>query len=351
MGEAFDCRRRGSAGREGRALMKPSAVRRGYQALERFGAAMFRRMDNLYLTLWHASRQPQRRGDGLGRPDWPVTPGAYVVGNPQAAIAVCTLTSNELMRPIAMLPGVAIAGRLYTCNMGIEKIVSNVCANTNIRVLLLCGRDSVLFKPAQSLRALVENGVTPDKHIVGAQGYLPVLSGIDPNAVEQFRSQITLVERIGETDVDEIGAEVKRLVDEFPPDPSATPAWVPVRAVPSSAKAQAEVEGDDSRFVVLSPGGKREPLSYDPKGYFVITLERANDRIVALHFLPDATPAHSMRGGSGEGMLLALIREGLVTQMSHAGYLGGELAKAESALRLGLQYDQDKPLQQVMEAP
>ncbi|MBC5823413.1 MAG: hypothetical protein GIW99_07360 [Candidatus Eremiobacteraeota bacterium] len=331
--------------------METSPFRRAYQALERFGAAMFRRMDNFYLTFWHASRGVRRRDDGLPDHVWPVTPGAYVVGNPQAAIAVCTLTSNELMRPIAMLPGVAIAGRLYTCNMGIEKIVSNVCANASIRVLLLCGRDSVLFKQAQSLRALMENGITPDKHIVGAQGYLPVLGGIDPNAVEQFRRQIMLVDRIGETDVDEIGAEVKRLVQEFPPESSAMPASVPVRNVPSSAQAQDEVEGDDSRFVVLSPGGKREPLSYDPKGYFVITLERANDRIVARHYLPDATPAHSMRGRSGEGMLLAFIHEGLVTQMSHAGYLGGELAKAESALRLGLEYEQDKQLGAAPQAP
>jgi hypothetical protein len=36
----------------------------------------------------------------------------------------------------------------------------------------------------------------------------------------------------------------------------------------------------------------------------------------------------------------------LISQLSHAGYLGAELAKAESALRLGLgiYYEQDRPL-------
>src|SRR5262249_32922099 len=34
----------------------------------------------------------------------------------------------------------------------------------------------------------------------------------------------------------------------------------------------------------------------------------------------------------------------LVTQLDHAGYLGAELAKAETALRLGLRYVQDRPL-------
>jgi len=43
-------------------------------------------------------------------------------------------------------------------------------------------------------------------------------------------------------------------------------------------------------------------------------------------------------------MLLGLLRDGLVTQLSHAGYLGEELAKAQSALQFGLRYDQDRPL-------
>ncbi len=34
-------------------------------------------------------------------------------------------------------------------------------------------------------------------------------------------------------------------------------------------------------------------------------------------------------------MVLGLIRENLISQLSHAGYLGAELAKAEAALRLG----------------
>jgi len=43
-------------------------------------------------------------------------------------------------------------------------------------------------------------------------------------------------------------------------------------------------------------------------------------------------------------MLLGLLRDGLVTQLSHAGYLGEELAKAQTALQFNLRYDQDRPL-------
>jgi hypothetical protein len=47
-------------------------------------------------------------------------------------------------------------------------------------------------------------------------------------------------------------------------------------------------------------------------------------------------------------MLLGLLREGLISQLSHAGYLGIELAKAETALRFGsnVRYEQDRVLRQ-----
>jgi len=76
----------------------------------------------------------------------------------------------------------------------------------------------------------------------------------------------------------------------------------------------------------------------------VITLDRPADQIVVRHYRPDHTPAHEMRGRNGSSMFLGLIRQRLVSQLSHAGYLGAELAKADAALRLGLRYAQDRPL-------
>jgi hypothetical protein len=103
-------------------------------------------------------------------------------------------------------------------------------------------------------------------------------------------------------------------------------------------------------FTPIRPGGTRDPLQYDPKGYFVISLDRQPEQIIMRHYRPDHAPAHEMRGHSAGPMLLGLLREGLVTQLSHAGYLGEELAKAEAALRFDLRYDQDRPLRR-REAP
>jgi tetrahydromethanopterin S-methyltransferase subunit A len=262
---------------------------------------------------------------------WPVIAGSYEVGDPHGPVAICTLTTESLLAPLVHLPGVAIAGMVYTANLGITRIVINVTANPAIRFLLICGKDSPLFHPGQSLVALAERGLDADRRIVGAIGYEPVLSTLDPTRVAQFRRQVEVVDWAGEEDLQALEAGVGGLVAR---NPGRFAAGDGAAGVPQA----------EERFTSIRPGGTREPLQYDPKGYFVITLDREREQIILRHYLPDHTPAHEMRGRTAGPMVLGLLREGLVTQLSHAGYLGEELAKAEAALRVDLRYDQDRPL-------
>jgi hypothetical protein len=282
------------------------------------------------LTL-RAVRRAIRRA--AGRPAWPVHPGSYVTGDPSSSVAVCTLSDAALAEGAAALPGVAIAGRLYTANLGIERVIGNVTANPNIRFLLLCGRDSPLFRPGDALRALAVNGTDAQRRIRGTVGYMPTLAGVPAAAVESFRRQVEVVDRRGETSLDGLRALVAELAGR---DPG------PFTAPGHAGASQAAPAGG---FTEIRPGGRRrDPLGYDPAGYFVISLDRRHAKIVAEHYHADHTPAHRMRGNGAETILAGLLRDGLVTQPSHAGYLGAELAKAETAMRLGLRYEQDKPL-------
>jgi tetrahydromethanopterin S-methyltransferase subunit A len=268
---------------------------------------------------------------------WPVIAGSYEVGDPHGPVAICTLTTESLIAPLVRLPGVAIAGKVYTANLGITRIVINVTANPAIRFLLVCGKDSPIFHPGQSLVALAERSLDADRRIVGAIGYEPVLSTLDPTRVAQFRQQVEIVDWAGEENLQALAEGVSGLVAR---NPGRFAAGDGSAAVPQA----------DEQFTLIRPGGTREPLQYDPKGYFVITLDREQEQISIRHYLPNHTPAHEMRGRTAGPMVLGLLREGLVTQLSHAGYLGEELAKAEAALRLDLRYDQDRPLRH-REAP
>jgi hypothetical protein len=164
-----------------------------------------------------------------------------------------------------------------------------------------------------------------------------VLQTLAPERVARFRQQVEVSDWSGEEDPARLGTAIAALV-----------ARSPGRF--AGGVDASDLEGPLERFTPMRPGGVREPLQYDPKGYFVITLDRTGAQIILRHFLPDHTPAHEMRGHAADAMLLGLLREGLVSQLSHAGYLGEELAKAEAALRLDLRYDQDRPLRR-MAAP
>lgn len=273
-----------------------------------------------------------------GTSTWPVIGGSYVVGDPGSPVAVCSLTSADLMQPLARLPGVAIAGRVVTPNLGIEHIIGNVTANRALRFLLLCGKESPVFQPAQALHALLANGVTPDKRIIDAEGPLPILKNLPLAQIAAFRRQVELVDCTGTTDMATLAQQIQSLVQRNP-GPFAE-EWEHDEKQSKTTSGEEQQES----FVRLKPGGKRQPLLYDPKGFFIITLNQAEKEIVVRHYLPDQTPAHEMRGRSAESLVLGLLREDLISQMSHAGYLGIELAKAEMALRSGWHYEQDRPL-------
>src|SRR5712664_4869903 len=258
-------------------------------------------------------------------------PGTYQVGDPNGPVAVCALTSERLIAPLVAVPGVAIAGMVYTANLGITRIIVNITSNPAIRFLLICGKDSALFKPRQSLVALSEKGVDDKRRIIDAAGYDPVLPSIESEQVAQFRKQVEILDWTDEEDLQVLQERVKSLSERNP-------------GVFATGQKEGETRRKQEEFVSIRPGGQREPLLYDPKGYFVITIEPEQKEILLRHYLADHTPAHEMWGRGATSMLLGLLRDGLVTQLSHAGYLGEELAKAQIALQLGLRYDQDRLL-------
>ncbi len=231
-------------------------------------------------------------------------------------------------------------GGVYTPNLGIEKIILNVTTNPAIRFLVLCGRGSPVFHPAQAIRALIRDGVTSERRIIGAEGHFPVLRNVVFERIEAFRRQVDLVGLTGETNIEALAPRLRALA-ECAPGSHSGPR-------PDNRKAEsappADSVGPRGAFMPIQPGGKREPLVNDPKGFFVVTVDHGAREIVCQHYWSDHKPGHEMRGCSAEAMLLGLSRAGLVSQLSHAGYLGAELAKAEAALRLGLRYEQDRPL-------
>jgi thymidylate synthase len=83
----------------------------------------------------------------------------------------------------------------------------------------------------------------------------------------------------------------------------------------------------------------------DPRGNWLIEVDRENKLIVAKLFTPDMSTEMAMfHGGTAESVAYQIGDWELITNTSHAEIIGIELAKAEIALKQGLEYRQDRPL-------
>lgn len=164
--------------------------------------------------------------------EYPTEPGCYLRGNHYSPVAVVvTLNAPYGVMPaeikdippdveklvrVAIETGAALSGTLQTENIGIEKIVCNVVGNPNIRYIILCGREVDGHYAGDALRALIENGIDPNRTIIGSKGVTPYLFNVPKEAIERFRKQVTLVNLLGEQNPDVISKAVWTCYQETP---------------------------------------------------------------------------------------------------------------------------------------
>lgn len=258
----------------------------------------------------------------------PYTPGDFVLGSPESPVAVCTLGTQSLLPKLEGRPEVAIAGRVYTENVGVEKMVQNLLANPRLRVLLLCGRES-RHRVGQAILSLHRNGVDPvTKRIRGATGPEPVLPNLSEQEVTTFQAHFQVIDLIGEQDVDRILERASAcLVDP--------PIALPPVTEPAAPGVPAVIRAEPDPAVVWT---------YDPCGFFLIHLDRGRGLLLLEHYGQDRRLLNRLEGETAAALSQTAVRLGLLSDLVHAAYLGRELAKAEAALRFDLHYQQDSPL-------
>lgn len=259
------------------------------------------------------------------RKGWPPLPGAYRVLRYQAPVAICALTSETLMSAVAANadPAVAIVGTLFTENLGIERIITNVLANPNIRFLVLCGPDSkqaIGHLPGQSLLALAANGLDDRGRIAGACGKRPIIRNISRDMVNHFRRTVEVVD----------------LMDEE----SLVPILETVRECAQRHPGEAPPFASD-RIVRRETGRIPERMTSDPAGYFVVYVDRGAGKLSIEHYTNSGVLDVVIEGMSAPEIYMRAIELNLVSRLDHAAYLGRELARAEHALISGEPYVQD----------
>lgn len=150
-------------------------------------------------------------GDLIGelcKAAFPIPEESYA-GNPDSAVAICTLSSIGLLRQIAnspeILDRVAVAGRLFSENKGIDSLVRHVNSHKKIRTIIVCGKEVPGHRAGHSLMALHKNGIgdghnNNNKRIIGSSSPEPYLT-VTKHEVAYFQNEVALVDRIGSTDL------------------------------------------------------------------------------------------------------------------------------------------------------
>ncbi|MBU6410061.1 MAG: DUF4346 domain-containing protein, partial [Verrucomicrobia bacterium] len=259
------------------------------------------------------------------RAGWPPLPGSYKPLYYHAPVAVCTLTDDALMKRLAgtATSEIAIAGTMQTENLGIERLLQNTLANSNIRFLVLCGGDSrqaIGHLPGQSLMALSHAGVDERMRIIGAPGKRPVLRNVSREAIEHFRRTIEVVDLVGETSVSQILDAAKNCALRNPGP-----------AEPFSG----------TRSVATIAGYVPQRMISDPAGYFVVFPDRGRQLLMLEHYRNDGVLDVVIEGHSPAELYIPAIEKHLISRLDHAAYLGKELARAEQALLSGGSFIQD----------
>ena len=138
-------------------------------------------------------------------------PEEFYIGNYNSSICICTLSSIKLLKEIKnskIIDNVAIVGRLFTENKGIDSIIKYVNQNKKIKTIIVCGKDVWGHKSGHSLFELYKNGIDNNNRIINSTSPDPFLT-VSELEIKYFQKQITLVNLINETNIELINNKIQ----------------------------------------------------------------------------------------------------------------------------------------------
>jgi len=121
-------------------------------------------------------------------------------------LAICTLSSIDLLQEISksdIMEGVAIAGRLLSENKGIDAMIRFAAEHSDLKRIILCGKEVKGHRAGQALLALARNGIDSEGRIVGALGPYPILKS-SVHDVGAFRRQVEIIDMVGTIDINSL---------------------------------------------------------------------------------------------------------------------------------------------------
>lgn len=277
---------------------------------------------------------------------WPPVEGEYTVLDRSAPVAVSTLASVKLEEKLANLrpAGLCIVGKTETENIGIDKIVKNVISNPAINFLVLAGKDTVGHQSGKTLLALWENGVDKDMRVIGSRGRRPILKNVTNSDVDAFRKQLEIRDMIGCEDTKTIARSIGELSQKAVSLSAASGCGCSCECNTQTAARPAislSLGKPAAAIPKITAEKYSKKVKLDKAGYFVIIPSKKNGSILVEHYSYDNKLLRKIEGRNSRDIYFTIVNNNWVSELSHAAYLGKELAKAELSIKKGFKYVQD----------
>lgn len=255
---------------------------------------------------------------------WPFVPGNYFVMDDTAPVIVVMPDNPELAETLAALSVQGLCMISPNCKSAsdVEKLTRNVEANLAVHCILLVGGEQDKDYPAlEALQAIFdeEEGLSEKARQI-AHGARGKLKAFDFGALQK---RVYVVDMLDTVDVDKIVAGVTKH---------------------SSTGNRPEtgflVQGHDTTLGVqrvIAPTRISHAYQHDKAGKFIIGTD--DKSIVLEHYNSKGQLLRLIQGASARDLCITLIRNGWVSRLDHAAYLGRELALAEIALEQGQPFE------------
>ena len=128
----------------------------------------------------------------------------FYLGNPNSKIAICTLSSINLLKNIAnseILYKISIVGQLLSENKGIDSIIKYVNKHPKVNTIIVCGKEVWGHNSGHSLFQLHKNGIDQNNRIINSTSPDPFLT-VSKSEIKYFQENIKLVDLINLTEIE-----------------------------------------------------------------------------------------------------------------------------------------------------
>lgn len=264
-------------------------------------------------------------GDASGG-QWPFIPGRYRVFDATAPVVIAGGDAEALARNLAALEtsGVCMVATHCRSAADVEKLLRNIAANLSVHSVVVVGDPATESPAASAILALLGKGneLSSDAKELARK----VTSRLEDVDVDALRRQVRAVDMLSGADTDKVVAKISELASEA--------------NRPNTGFRTPSQKDDDGVERVLAASG----ISYEPQkdkaGNFYISVQ--NKKIVVEHFSPKNELLRVIEGNGARDLCITLIRNGWVSKLDHAAWLGRELLRAELAMHSGSEFVADR---------